>query len=109
MTPEEGVQMEKKPWTPGPWEATRCETDDGVGWNVTGPSEQWMERGGSSAPYYTEADARLIAEAPRMAEFLADLLAWDDKTDQYDGVGLLPDDADYIRSLLSRIEVTNDR
>jgi hypothetical protein len=95
----------KEPWTPGPWKATQY--NDGQTrpfWNVT---QERIDGPRGFSPYVAsvdhDANARLIAAAPEMAEWLSDLLAWDDKTDQYDGVGLLPHDAAGIRALLTRI------
>jgi hypothetical protein len=87
--------MSSMSYTPGPWRIESRKTDDGVGWIVTGPSESWMEWGGSTAPYFTQADARLIAAAPDLLAALQGIAGFShamaEHDRKYDTLGFMVD------------------
>lgn len=94
-----------EPWTPGPW-TVRGVWSDGFGYrNRNEPPDVWtvdpvMFEGGYDGLWQggveTEADARLIAAAPEMAEWVAMVAA-------SAGLTISQHNAELCRALLSRI------
>jgi hypothetical protein len=76
------------PWTPRPWNAVKSSAGD---WWVEGPS--WVFSSNNDAGLESEADARLIAAAPEMAELLERCVE----------EGLTPPESHAARALLRRI------
>lgn len=98
--------MSVTPWTPGPWFA-----DDGSGygelngWRIVLPDDGYVlaVAVGDVPELPVEANARLIADAPAMADQLAGIL------DAYESNGLGGDfgdgvSTDAIRAILARIK-----
>lgn len=95
-------------WTPGPWTVSQAYADPQhlQGWDVHASPERGVLRTMSFG--VSEADARLIAAAPEMADFIADLCSqFGSDPDEYRGrlyVGHLHGD-DLVKgiALLARI------
>lgn len=64
--------MSKSKHTPSEWSGSPCPVDPDNFWICDATGER------VHAVAYTQAEARLIAEAPAMLEALRDLIAWDD-------------------------------
>lgn len=95
--------------TPGPWEYDRCDFGSGrIEYGIYRPDAQTP---GDTVDYVatvhddgTEADARLIAEAPAMLEALraADAFFASDPNKAHDG--WMSDTARGIRAILARVD-----
>ena len=111
--------MTKQSYTPGPWQYLKMRlgpnaTDRRSGFVVNGPDKEPLPTricdlrvpNGLNGYPEGEANARLIAAAPEMAEALADCAAWAksrDGTPEADDKALVSI-ADITRAILAKIE-----
>lgn len=91
-----GLTMSK--WTPGPWAISRCKCGHPI-------CQKWVIDHSSSNGMFDEADARLIAEAPAMADLIKRIVN-SDMAQMAEDEGRKSPELTEARALLKRINAT---
>jgi hypothetical protein len=78
--------MAESKFTPGPWRVEKSETYKDT-WRITADGQRLASLGGDEGePEETQANAELMADAPRMLEALRNLLAYAEIPQSWDGI-----------------------